>query len=202
MLIAGRFRLVGLLGRGGMGEVWRATDERLHRDVAVKLLSAIESQGTTSRFEREARTAARLNHPHIVSVYDFGRFDDRPYLVMELVDGRTLADQLSISGPPSIHRAAEIGAQTADGLAAAHALGVVHRDIKPANLLLARDGSVKVADFGIATLLLEGQTAITTTGHILGTGGYLAPERATGRSAGPAAAEAVNLFAATDPCYL
>ncbi|WP_225838792.1 serine/threonine-protein kinase [Streptomyces sp. NK08204] len=187
MLIAGRYRLRDAIGRGAMGEVWRAFDETLGRPVAVKLLLAQNSDATTlSRFRLEAQTAGSLSHPHVVGVLDFGEYQDRLFLVMELVDGDSLAGVLTGSGPLLAERVARIAAEAAAGLAAAHRQGIVHRDIKPANLLLDADGTVKIGDFGIARFLDDPGAALTATGQIIGTSLYLAPERALGRTAGPA----------------
>ncbi|GGQ13309.1 hypothetical protein GCM10010249_35100 [Streptomyces roseolilacinus] len=187
MLIAERYRLREPIGRGAMGEVWRAYDETLARPVAIKLLLTQESDPTAvQRFRLEARTAGRLNHPHVVSVLDFGEHDGRLFLVMELVEGGSLARLLKERGPLPAEEAAGITAQAAAGLAAAHQQGVVHRDIKPANLLLDADGSLKIGDFGIARFLDDPSAALTGTGQIVGTGLYLAPERALGKPAAPA----------------
>lgn len=190
MMLADRYRLDVPLGRGAMGEVWRAWDTRLGRPVAVKMLagSASAAADAVARFRHEARTAARLSNPHAVGVYDVGTADGRCFLVMELVPGRSLAEELREEGPLSFARVAEIAAQTAEGLAAAHARGVVHRDIKPSNLLVGEDGSVKIADFGIARGD-DGETtaAATLPGAVLGTCQYLSPEAARGGTAeGPA----------------
>ncbi|MGV9888757.1 serine/threonine-protein kinase [Streptomyces sp. NPDC003395] len=184
MLIAGRYRLLEPIGRGAMGEVWRGHDELLGRPVAVKLLLEQASTDATAaaRFRLEAQTAGALNHPHVVGVLDFGQHEERLYLVMELVEGHSLA---RLSRQPA-DRVAHIAAQAAAGLAAAHQQGIVHRDIKPANLLLDADGTVKIGDFGIARFLDDPGAALTATGQIVGTGLYLAPERALGRPAGPA----------------
>ncbi|MEK2474215.1 serine/threonine-protein kinase [Streptomyces noursei] len=187
MLIAGRYRLRDTIGRGAMGEVWRAFDETLGRPVAVKLLLPHDSDPTApSRFRLEAQTAGSLSHPHVVAVLDFGEHEDRLFLVMELVDGGSLADQLAVSGPLPAEHVTHIAAQAALGLVAAHRQGIVHRDIKPANLLLGADGTLKIADFGIARFLDDSGAALTATGQIVGTSLYLAPERALGRTAGPA----------------
>ncbi|MGW0611655.1 protein kinase domain-containing protein [Streptomyces sp. NPDC002788] len=187
VLLAGRYRLDVEIGRGGMGEVWRAYDETLARAVAVKLLLPQDTDATaTSRFRLEAQTAGRLNHPHVVGVLDFGEYDNRLYLVMELVDGDSLARVLSVSGALPAERVATLAAQAAAGLAAAHAQGIVHRDVKPANLLLDAHGTLKIGDFGIARFLDDPGAALTATGQIVGTGLYLAPERALGKPAGPA----------------
>ncbi|MFF0885767.1 protein kinase [Streptomyces sp. NPDC003456] len=187
MLLAGRYRLDVEIGRGGMGEVWRAYDETLARAVALKLLLPQDTDATaTSRFRLEAQTAGRLNHPHVVGVLDFGEFDNRLYLVMELVDGDSLSQVLATSGPMPAERVAVLAAQASAGLAAAHAQGIVHRDVKPANLLLDARGTLKIGDFGIARFMDDPGAALTATGQIVGTGMYLAPERALGKPAGPA----------------
>ncbi|MEU5443836.1 serine/threonine-protein kinase [Streptomyces griseofuscus] len=187
MLIAGRYRLRDTIGRGAMGEVWRAFDETLGRPVAVKLLLPHDSDPTaSSRFRLEAQTAGRLSHPNVVGVLDFGEFEGRLFLVMELVDGGSLDGVLSASGPLSAERVAKIAAQAAVGLALAHRQGIVHRDIKPANLLLSADDTLKIGDFGIARFFDDPNSALTATGQIVGTSLYLAPERALGRTAGPA----------------
>ncbi|MFI8215229.1 protein kinase [Streptomyces sp. NPDC085932] len=170
-----------------MGEVWRAYDETLARAVAVKLLLPQDTDATAaSRFRLEAQTAGRLNHPNLVGVLDFGEYDNRLYLVMELVDGDSLAGVLAASGALPAGRVADLAAQAAAGLAAAHSHGIVHRDIKPANLLLDPHGTLKIGDFGIARFLDDPGAALTATGQIVGTGLYLAPERALGQPAGPA----------------
>lgn len=186
MLLADRYRLDELVGRGGMGEVWRAEDKVLRRSVAVKLLLPHRADETAAeRFRREAQAAARLSHPNVVAVYDFGTHEDSLFLVMELVDGRTLTQELAERGPlPPAEAVAGI-AQAAAGLAAAHGQGLVHRDIKPGNLLLMADGTVKVADFGIARFISETETELTGAGQLVGTTYYLAPERAKGDPAGP-----------------
>lgn len=170
-----------------MGEVFRATDEQLGRLVAVKLLLPSDHDSRAAeRFHLEARAAARLSDPHVVSVYDFGHHGDGFFLVMELVEGRTVAEELAQHGPLPKARAIGIVEQAAAGLAAAHREDVVHRDVKPGNLLLAADGTVKVADFGIAHLPGEGTSTLTATGQIIGSTHYLAPERARGAQAGKA----------------
>ncbi|MEJ1109489.1 MULTISPECIES: serine/threonine-protein kinase [unclassified Kribbella] len=188
MLVAKRYRLGPSIGRGGMGEVFRATDEQLGRLVAVKLLLPSDhAERAAERFQREARAAARLSDPHVVSVYDFGSHGDGFFLVMELVEGRSLAEELAELGPLPKDRAIDLIEQAAAGLAAAHREDVVHRDVKPGNLLLTTDGTVKVADFGIAHLPGDGTTTLTATGQIIGSTHYLSPERARGGQAGKAA---------------
>ncbi|MFZ3495878.1 protein kinase domain-containing protein [Streptomyces sp. 5.8] len=185
--MAERYWLDASIGCGGMGEVFRASDQVLRRPVAVKLLlGGAVDPSAGDRFRLEAQTAARLSHPHVVGVFDFGSWEDRFYLVMELVEGASLAQELERGGRLSAERVARIAAQAAAGLAAAHGQGIVHRDIKPGNLLTDATGAVKIADFGIAKFVDDPSAALTSTGQILGTGLYLAPERALGRQAGPA----------------
>ncbi|MER6418606.1 protein kinase [Streptomyces sp. NPDC001137] len=183
VLLADRYQLEELLGSGAMGEVWRAADRVLGRPVAIKLLKA-QDTADIERFRMEAQTTARLNHPHVVGVYDFGSDHGRLHLVMELVDGWTLARERSRRGSLAPREAAAIAAQVARGLSAAHRQGVIHRDIKPANIMLTTDRTVKITDFGIARFADDGTA--TATGKILGTADYLAPERALGRPARPA----------------
>jgi serine/threonine-protein kinase len=170
-----------------MGEVWRATDDVLGRPVAVKLLTKDGAREAPGRLQQEAHAAAVVNSPHVVGVHDFGPHEDSFYLVMELVEGSTLAAALQRSGSFVPAVAARIVAQAADGLSAAHHQGVIHRDIKPSNLLLTVDGTVKVADFGIACFLGDRAGEATADGRILGTSYYVAPERARDEPAGPAA---------------
>ncbi|WP_030804110.1 serine/threonine-protein kinase [Streptomyces sp. NRRL F-2799] len=187
MLIAGRYRLRDVIGRGAMGEVWRAVDEVLGRPVAVKLMLTQHADPTAvSRFRLEAQTAGRLNHPYVVGVRDFGEYDNRLFLVMDLIEGDSLAGALTTQGTLPAERVARVAAEAADGLAAAHRQGIVHRDIKPANLLLDAEGTLKIGDFGIARFLDDPGNALTATGQIVGTSLYLAPERALGRPAGAA----------------
>lgn len=183
VLLAGRYRLGAVLGRGGMGTVHRAEDERLGRPVAVKLLPpAAEHHG--ERLRREAKVLARLDHPSLVRVLDVDEEGDRPFIVMELVDGTTLAERLR-EGPLDERRVREIGAEIADGIAHAHAEGVVHRDLKPANIVLGEVGPARIIDFGIARI--ADATGLTDTGTILGTAAYLAPEQFAGGGVGPPA---------------
>jgi eukaryotic-like serine/threonine-protein kinase len=185
-LLAGRYRLINQIAAGGVGEVWRAEDQMLARPVAVKLLLADYAQHaeTRARFRFEAQHAASLSHPAIAQVYDYheGNAEFRPFLVMELIDGPSLAEVLA-AGPIDPERVMDIVAQAAAGLAAAHQAGLVHRDIKPANLLLTSDGQVKITDFGIAHA--AGSAPITHHGQLIGTPAYLAPERVAGQTAGP-----------------
>ncbi|MBZ9645608.1 serine/threonine-protein kinase [Streptomyces sp. PSKA30] len=189
-LVAGRYRLLSVLGEGGMGTVWRARDEVLHREVAVKEVRAsveLPAERTArmyTRLEREAWAAARVNARGVVTVYDVATFDGRPWIVMELVRGRSLADVISAEGAVPPKEAARIGVEVLAALRAAHDAGVLHRDVKPANVLLADEGRVVLTDFGIATV--EGDTALTMTGEVVGSPEYLAPERALGRNPGTA----------------
>ncbi|MEW2163107.1 serine/threonine-protein kinase [Streptomyces sp. NPDC007084] len=188
-VIAGRYRLLSPLGEGGMGTVWRARDEVLQREVAVKEvrapagLPASEVERLYARLEREAWAAARVSHRNVVTVYDVATQDGRPWIVMELVRGIALSDLLDAEGPLAPRRVAGIGAEVLSALRAAHAAGVLHRDVKPANVLMANDGRVVLTDFGIATV--EGSSALTMTGEVIGSPEFLAPERALGRTPGP-----------------
>jgi serine/threonine protein kinase len=179
-LLADRFELGEVLGRGGMADVFRAHDRVLHRDVAVKLLRETAADPSDrQRFTSEARTLAGLSHRGLVMLLDVGTADERPFLVMELVDGPTLAELVS-RGPVDAATVARTGQQVAEALAYAHAAGVVHRDVKPANVLLGRDGRARLADFGIARLL--GDTVRhTRTGTTIGTAAYLSPEQVQGQ---------------------
>jgi eukaryotic-like serine/threonine-protein kinase len=187
--IAGRYRLEGRLGFGGMSTVHLALDERLERQVAVKLLAEHLADDPTfvSRFQREAQAAARLVHPNIVQVFDSGE-DDRTgqyFIVMEYIEGSSCAEILRDDGWVEVDEALSIIEQACEGLHYAHRNGVVHRDVKPGNLLRAREGEVKLADFGIAKA--TEQSSITQVGSVLGTAAYLAPEQARGEEAGPSA---------------
>ena len=190
----GPYVLGDLIGSGGMGEVYRAHDARLQRDVAIKLLPVAFSQDPDrlQRFEQEARAAAALNHPNILSVYDVGAQNESPYIVSELLDGESLRDRLR-KGPLPERKAIDYAIQLARGLAAAHAKGIVHRDLKPENVFLTADGRVKILDFGLAKLTepVSGLSAAptreagTAAGVVMGTIGYMAPEQARGRPADP-----------------
>jgi serine/threonine-protein kinase len=180
-LIADRYRLQSVLGRGGMAVVWRADDERLDRPVAIKMLEerGLADPTVGERFDREARAAARLTHPNIVAVFDVGVDDGVPYLVMELIDGHPL-DALISGGPMTVDDTVSIAIQVCDALQAAHDAGVVHRDVKPANILVTATGAVKVCDFGIARVARVTQARLTDASVALGTADYMAPEQATG----------------------
>jgi serine/threonine-protein kinase len=183
-LLAGRYRTIERVGSGGMAVVLLAEDERLGRHVAVKRLHAQSPEDTARRFRREARLGASLNHPNLVSVYDIVTDEEGVLIVMEYVDGETLAAALA-RGPLPSTRAIEVLRGLAAALDHAHDEGIVHRDVKPANVLLGRDGRVKLADLGIATAV-EG-TRITMSGTVLGTAAYMAPEQLEGHNPGPAA---------------
>ncbi|MGC5018806.1 protein kinase domain-containing protein [Micromonospora sp. DT47] len=186
-VLDGRYESEELLGSGGMGEVWRGRDLRLDRPVAIKVLSAagLEEPMAAERFDREARAAARLTHPHIVGVYDFGTEQDGSYLVMELVEGRTVS-ALIADGPLPVEQAVSIAVQVCDGIAAAHAAGVVHRDVKPGNLIVTPSGTVKICDFGIARLSqTAGHNTLTGPATKLGTSSYMSPEQALGKPVDP-----------------
>ncbi|MET9620964.1 MULTISPECIES: serine/threonine-protein kinase [unclassified Streptomyces] len=190
LVLAGRYRLGETIGRGGMGKVWRAHDEVLHRIVAVKELTAGRFVAEADRLvlhartQKEARAAARITHPGVVTVHDVLEHDDRPWIVMQYVDGPSLADAAKESGTIEPREAARIGLHVLGALRAAHAAGVLHRDVKPGNVLLARDGRVLLTDFGIAAI--EGDSTITRTGELVGSIDYLAPERVRGGDPGPA----------------
>jgi eukaryotic-like serine/threonine-protein kinase len=183
-VLGGRYELDEQVGKGGYGEVWRATDTILFRAVAIKLLHPGYAQqpDALARFHTEARHAGALSHQNIARVYDYGESADgqSPYLVMELVDGPSLSERLA-RGSLDAARSMDIIAQAAAGLQAAHAAGLVHRDVKPANLLLDSGGTVKITDFGIANTI--GSVPVTATGEVIGTPGYLAPERVAGERA-------------------
>jgi len=185
-LLAGRYVLDEPIGAGGYCEVWRATDTVLTRQVAVKLLHpGYASQGEAlARFKAEARHAGGLSHENVARVYDFGEpTDGQSYLVMELVDGPSLADVLA-RGPLGVRPTMDMVAQVAAGLQAAHAAGLIHRDVKPANILFTSEGSVRITDFGIAYAV--GSAPVTSTGMVMGTPGYIAPERVSGAQGGSA----------------
>ena len=190
-LIAGRYRLATVVGRGGMGVVWHARDELLGRDVAVKELarpayvSADEQQAVCRRAVREARAAARLSHHNVVQIFDILDADDGSWIVMELLSAQSLRDLVAQDGPLSPVQAAQIGLEILTALQAAHALGIVHRDVKPANILMARDRAVLV-DFGIAQVA-ETSSGATTASMLIGSPAYMAPERARGGPSGPPA---------------
>src|SRR5688500_29300 len=176
----GHYQIVESLGEGGMGEVYRANDPRLGRDVAVKVLSRalIADADAAARFVREARAVASLSHPSILSIFDFGTENGLTYAVMELLEGETLRDRVH-RGTLPWREAVELTATVTDGLAAAHAKGIIHRDLKPANLFLTRDGRVKILDFGLAHTATErsGSAARDSGAMIVGTIGYMAPEQ-------------------------
>jgi serine/threonine protein kinase len=204
-MLAGRYRLGAVIGRGGMGAVWRARDELLNRDVAVKeivwpvQLDPAERETARRRAVREAQLAARLSHPNVVGVYDILEEDGRPCIVMELVPFRSLRDAVAEDGPMSPAEAARLGLSVLVALRAVHEAGVVHRDVKPANILLGPEGRVVLADFGIAKA--ADSPALTASGVLLGSPSYLSPERARGDRADAAAdlwALGASLYAAVE----
>ncbi|MFD6888805.1 WD40 repeat domain-containing serine/threonine protein kinase [Streptomyces sp. NPDC059957] len=204
-MVAGRYRLVELLGQGGMGRVWRAWDETLRRDVAIKEvlvplgLDDAQRNLIVGRVMREARAAARLSHPHIITVHDAVEHHGAPLIVMELIAGRSLATEIRERGPLPVRKVMAIGAAVADALAAAHAAGVVHRDVKPDNVLLS-GGRVVLTDFGIAGVA-DATVTLTSTGTVIGTPAYLSPEQLEGKAVGPASdmwSLGVTLYAAVE----
>ncbi|WP_340376751.1 serine/threonine-protein kinase [Streptomyces sp. SS7] len=203
-LIAGRYRLLARLGHGGMGTVWRAKDETVDREVAVKEprvpdhLPERERSNAFERMRREARAAARLDHPAVVTVHDVAVVEGQPWIVMELVHGRSLGSVLQ-EGTLSAREAARTGLEVLAALEAAHAAGILHRDVKPDNILLGRHDRIVLTDFGIAQI--EGETSLTDTGGFVGSPEYIAPERVLGRRPGPACdlwSLGVVLYAATE----
>jgi serine/threonine protein kinase/tetratricopeptide (TPR) repeat protein len=188
----GHYVVVARLGAGGMGEVYRARDERLGRDVAIKAVrpEVAADRARIVRFLAEAKTVAALNHPNVLTLHDFGEHEGSPYLVTELIDGRTLRDVI-VDGALDIDSALDLAVQIAEGLGKAHAAGIVHRDIKPENVMLTRDGHAKILDFGLAKLRDSGEAAadatvdaqLTATGMILGTPAYMSPEQLRGQPA-------------------
>jgi eukaryotic-like serine/threonine-protein kinase len=204
-LIAGRYRLQTPVGRGAMGVVWRARDQLLDRDVAVKEVHIAETLTDAERAQayqrtlREAKTAARLNHPAVVTVYDVAEDQGRPWIVMQLVHAQSLDQVLAATGPLSPRRAAEMGRQLLAALSVAHAAGVLHRDVKPSNVLLGSDDRAVLTDFGIATF--QGDPRLTQTGMVMGSPGFTAPERIRGDDASPASdlwSLGATLFAAVE----
>ena len=188
------YEILGPLGAGGMGEVYRARDAALKREVAIKVLPEYWSRDPERlhRFEQEAQATAALNHPNIVSIFHVGKFDGSPYIVTELLQGESLRDRLR-KGPLRLREAIDVGGDIARGLAAAHDAGIVHRDLKPENIFVTKDGRVKILDFGLAKLnptkfaSSDGPTASfqqqTDPGHVLGTVGYMSPEQVRGQTA-------------------
>ncbi|WP_132975352.1 serine/threonine-protein kinase [Pseudonocardia dioxanivorans] len=204
--IGGRYRLDERIAAGAMGAVWRGTDELLNRTVALKELLVAASPGEEDTLEesrqrilREGRIGARLQHAHVISMFDVVVHDDRPWLVMEYLPSRSLAAVLAEKGPMGAREAAAVGEQVADGLTAAHAAGVVHRDVKPGNVLIAEDGTAKITDFGVSRAVDDVQ--LTRTGMIAGTPAFLAPEVARGGQPTPASdvfALGATLYAAVE----
>src|SRR5689334_15580622 len=188
--LIGAYRVVGPLGEGGMGTVYRATDTKLNRPVAIKLLSdEFADVAARRRFQREAQLASSLNHPHILTVYDVGEHDGRQYLVSEFVDGGTLKDWIQAE-KRTVKQIVVLLTGVADGLAAAHEAKITHRDVKPANILVAHNGYAKLADFGLARLPENADRDVTRTiaegqtrpGAVIGTIAYMSPEQASGQN--------------------
>jgi eukaryotic-like serine/threonine-protein kinase len=190
----GPYEILAPLGAGGMGEVYRARDERLDREVAIKVLPSSYSADPDRlrRFEQEARAAGRLNHPNVLAIYDVGTHDAAPYVVSELLEGQTLRERVA-GGPLPVRKAIDYALQTARGLGAAHEKGIVHRDLKPENIFVTNDGRVKILDFGLAKLTrpetsgpmtaAPTETRGTEPGIVLGTVGYMSPEQVRGQAA-------------------
>src|SRR5215472_5068720 len=207
-VVAGRYRLIEPIGRGAMGVVWRASDQLLDRDVAVKevrfnpALGDVERANAYKRTLREARTAARLSHRGVVTVFDVVEEDGRPFIIMELIRSRSLDEMLATDGPLPARRAARVAQQLLSALSHAHAAGVLHRDVKPSNVLIAAGGydeRAVLTDFGIAQF--EGDPRLTQTGMVMGSPGFTAPERIRGGSATPASdlwSLGATLFAACE----
>ncbi len=188
-LVAGRYRLLDQVGRGAMGIVWRSRDELLDRDVAVKqivlppMASATEADASYERTLREARTAARLSHPGLVTIFDVVEEQGTPWIVMELVRARPLDQVIAEDGPLPPEQAAQLGRGLLEALVAAHAAGVLHRDVKPSNVLISGDGKAVLTDFGIATI--QGDPGLTQAGLVVGTPGFAPPERVRGEPGHP-----------------
>src|SRR5688572_19052295 len=183
----GPYEIIGWLGAGGMGEVYRARDPRLTRDVAIKLVlkPSVTNPTRLHRFGQEARAAGQLNHPGILSVYDIGAHDDVPYIVSELLEGESLRRALRAALPQ--RKAIDYARQIADALAAAHEKGIIHRDLKPDNIFVSADGRIKILDFGLAKLIQPADDVVsgatveqTEQGTVLGTAGYMSPEQVRG----------------------
>ncbi|HKN85190.1 MAG TPA: serine/threonine-protein kinase, partial [Pyrinomonadaceae bacterium] len=186
------YRIVEPIGAGGMGAVYKAYDNKLHRIVALKLLPAeyVSQEDRRRRFFQEARAASALNHPHILTIYEVGEDDGRPYIAMEYVEGETLRQKIKSNGLP-LRETVDFAIQIAAGLARAHELGIIHRDLKPENLMVSRDGYAKILDFGLAKLVAERERALvadseqktlirgieTQSGTLMGTVNYMAPEQ-------------------------
>src|ERR1700739_1242268 len=188
-----QYEIVALIGSGGMGEMYRARDTRLNRDVAIKVLPGLSTADAERlrRFELEARAAAALNHPNILAVYQMGMHQGAPFLVSELLEGETLRDRVK-RGPLPVRKVIDYGVQIANGLAAAHEKGIVHRDLKPENLFITNDGRIKILDFGLATMVQPDESESdraptlmlhTKPGLVMGTAGYMAPEQVRGKKA-------------------
>ena len=189
----GPYEILAPLGAGGMGEVYRARDSKLGREVAIKVLPSemASDADRRARFEQEARSASALNHPNILTIYDIGEADGTTYIAMELVEGKTLRELLASGEPLPTKKLLDLAVQIAEGLAKAHGAGIVHRDLKPENVMVSRDGFAKILDFGLAKLTepaSQGQSIMPTAiaaptqpGTVMGTAGYMSPEQASGQ---------------------
>ena len=189
--LVGHFQIVSPIGKGGMGEIYRARDTRLNREVAVKMLpEGVNDDDSLRRFDRETKAVAALNHPNILAIHDTGLYRDVPYAVTELLQGETLAERLH-SGSLAPQKAVEVASQIAEGLAAAHDKGIIHRDIKPDNIFLTNDGRAKILDFGIARIenpavhggRITQPSSGTSAAFVMGTAGYISPEQVRGKRA-------------------
>jgi len=190
----GSYEIVAPIGAGGMGEVYRARDTKLGREIAIKVLpdETASDPGRRQRFEQEARSASALNHPNILTIYDIGTTDGTVYIAMELVEGKTLRELVASGEALPTRKLLDVATQTAEGLAKAHSAGIVHRDLKPENLMVSRDGFVKILDFGLAKLtepvsqeasvLPTAVASPTQPGTVMGTAGYMSPSRRPGRA--------------------
>jgi serine/threonine-protein kinase len=181
----GRYKVLGEIGRGGFGVVYRAHDPVMRRDVAVKVLTAVSDPTLLARFRSEAGATGNLWHKNIITVYDYGECDGQPFLVMELLEGRTLQEAIRGGPPLSLFEKVSVLFQVAEGLRFAHEQGVVHRDVKPSNVMLLHDGCAKILDFGIARYLDSARSRHTTPGFILGTIEYMSPDQLQGVDADP-----------------
>ena len=193
----GRYEILGEIGRGGFGVVYRAHDPVMRRNVAVKVLTAVSDPNLLARFRSEAGTTGNLRHKNIITVYDYGEHAGQPFLVMELLEGRSLQEVIRDGPPLSLFEKVSVLLQVAEGLRFAHEQGVVHRDVKPSNVMLLNDGGARILDFGIARFLDASRTRHTMAGFILGTIEYMSPDQLQGVDAGPL----TDIFSFGVTCY-